>query len=160
MNRTLTAGVALAATLGMAGLAMAQGYALNTNAAPNPGTTSTMPAPSTTTNPGMPGNQQGTLQNGQQTGSPVSVQQAQQQLRAQGLYNGAIDGRLGPEMKTALTQFQQRNGLPQTGTLDQQTSARLMQSSSNGLSPTPASGSTMLDSGTTRAPANSTLPNR
>ena len=160
MNRTLTAAVALTATLGTAGLTLAQGYTPGTNA-PTPGMTST-PAPATGASPAMtpgssatpsmsPGaatNQQsmqgqpGAGQNGQ-LASPVNIQQAQQQLRTQGLYNGAIDGQLGPEMKTAIKQFQQRNGLPQTGMLDQQTSARLSQSGNNNLSPTPTSGSTM-----------------
>ena len=145
MNRIHTAGVALAATLGMAGLAMAQNYAPTTNPSPSPGATSTMPAPSTT--PG--GSPQGALQNGPQT--PAGIQQAQQQLRAQGLYNGAIDGQLGPEMKTALTQFQQRNGLPQTGMLDQQTSALLTQNN-NGLNPTPTSGAAMPGNTRTNPP--------
>lgn len=155
MNRTLTAGVALAATLGMAGLAMAQSNVPNTTQ--SPGMTAPAPTPNTGMTPGSNGSyqQQGTMGNGQQAlqgqqaTSPASIQQAQQQLRSQGLYNGAIDGQLGPEMKSALLQFQQRNGLPQTGTLDQQTSARLMQSN-NGLSPTPTSGSSMQ--GTTQPP--------
>jgi hypothetical protein len=150
MNRTLTAGVALAAALGTAGLALAQG---NTpNATQTPGMTAPAPAavsPGMTPSsngayqPGTSSNGQQALQgqNGQQT-SPASIQQAQQQLRSQGLYNGEIDGRLGPEMKTALMQFQQRNNLPQTGTLDQQTSARLTQSNNN-LGPTPTNGSAM-----------------
>jgi peptidoglycan hydrolase-like protein with peptidoglycan-binding domain len=150
MNRTLTAGVAFAAALGTAGLALAQGYAPGSNAQ-SPGMTSTPAVPNTGASPGMtPGaasnGQQGTMQNGQLT-SPANIQQAQQQLRSQGLYNGAIDGQLGPEMRTALKQFQQRNGLPQTGALDQQTSARLSQSSNN-MSPTPTSGSTMPDTAT------------
>ena len=156
MNRTLTAAVALAAALGTSGLALAQGYAPGSNAQ-SPGMTSAPAVPNTGATPGMtPGaagndqqsmqGQQGSTQNGQLT-SPANIQQAQQQLRAQGLYNGSIDGQLGPEMRTALKQFQQRNGLPQTGTLDQQTSARLSQSSNN-LSPTPTSGSTMPDTAT------------
>jgi len=150
MNRTLTAAVALAAALGTSGLALAQGYAPGTNAQ-SPGMTSAPAVPTAGATPGMtPGaagnGQQGTMQNGQLT-SPANIQQAQQQLRAQGLYNGSIDSQLGPEMRTALKQFQQRNGLPQTGTLDQQTSARLSQSSNN-LSPTPTSGSTMPDTAT------------
>src|SRR4029077_4358032 len=151
MNRILTTGVALAAALGTSGLALAQGYAPSTNAQ-SPGMTSTpAPVPNTGATPGMtPGaagnGQQGTMQNGQLT-SPANIQQAQQQLRAQGLYNGSIDGQLGPEMRTALKQFQQRNGLPQTGTLDQPTSAPPSHNRHN-LSPTPTSGSTMPDTAT------------
>lgn len=54
------------------------------------------------------------------------VRQAQEQLRDQGLYHGKIDGALGPETKQALQQFQQKNGLPVTATLDQQTMDKLL----------------------------------
>ena len=53
------------------------------------------------------------------------IKGAQQQLRDQGLYHGKIDGVLGPETKQALQQFQQKNGLPVTATLDQQTMDKL-----------------------------------
>lgn len=151
MNRILTASVALAATLGTAGLALAQGNAPNPNMqTPNMSTQSpgiNSATPNTGVNPGMTpsaaGNSQQSMQNGPMN-SQQNLQQAQEQLRSQGLYNGAIDGQFGPQMRTALLQFQQRNGLPQTGTLDEQTSARLTQSSnSNNLSPTPTSGSNM-----------------
>ena len=142
MKRTLAAGATLAATLGMAGLAAAQGYTPNANATQSPATTTAPAAPGTGTPTGI-GQQPAPGQMGQQQASQVTIQQAQQKLKSQGLYNGAIDGVNGPEMRSALLQFQQRNGLPQTGTLDEQTQARLMQSSSNGLSPTPTSGSPM-----------------
>jgi peptidoglycan hydrolase-like protein with peptidoglycan-binding domain len=157
MNRTLTAGVAIAAALGTAGLAMAQGNIPNTNVPQSPGMTAPSPMPNTGVSPNggyQPPNTTGSAQqSSQQLTSPASIMQAQQQLRAQGLYNGAIDGRAGPELKTALMQFQERNGLPQTGILDQQTSVRLQQSSNNGLGPTPTSGSTMQGTGTTQSPA-------
>jgi len=149
MNRILTAGVALAATLGMAGFAMAQGYTPNTNATQSPGITTAPASPSTGTPPASTAQPLTQGQMSQQQAHPANIQQAQQKLKSQGLYNGAIDGVNGPEMRAALLQFQQRNGLPQTGTLDQQTEARLMQSSSNGLSPTPTSGSTMQSPVTT-----------
>jgi peptidoglycan hydrolase-like protein with peptidoglycan-binding domain len=53
------------------------------------------------------------------------IRQVQEQLQAQGLYNGPIDGIVGRGTKRALAQFQQENGLPATATLDQQTYARL-----------------------------------
>ena len=180
MKRTLTAAVALAATMGVAGLAMAQGTAPGaiapTTTPQNPGMSPASPStgtPGMTTGssgnyqqPGALGNnqamqgQQGTSPSGQQT-SPASIQEAQQKLKSQGLYNGAIDGVNGPEMRSALLQFQQRNGLPQTGTLDQQTQARLMQSSSNGLSPTPTSGSSMQPgTGATQSPVTPPATNR
>lgn len=39
-------------------------------------------------------------------------------LREQGLYLGAIDGRYGPRMRAAIEQFQQRNGLTNSGMPD------------------------------------------
>jgi multidrug resistance efflux pump len=56
----------------------------------------------------------------------AQIQQAQQQLKSAGLYRGAIDGVMGPETQTALSQFQREEGLPQTAQLDQQTMSRLM----------------------------------
>ena len=47
--------------------------------------------------------------------------QAQLELRNMGLYNGSLDGVLGPETKRALDQFQKDNGLDRTATLDHQT---------------------------------------
>jgi hypothetical protein len=57
--------------------------------------------------------------------TPQTVREAQQSLRAQGLYNGPIDGILGPKTKSALSQYQQRNSLEQTARLDQDTLNRL-----------------------------------
>jgi peptidoglycan hydrolase-like protein with peptidoglycan-binding domain len=142
MNRTLTAAVALAAGLGMAGLAQAQMSTSPTNSA-NPATPSS-PTPSVTTqspnaqNPsagtyGTQGPQASSQTNrgGQQNVSQSEIQQAQQQLRSQGLYNGAIDGLVGPETQTALSQFQRQQGLPETAQLDQQTLDRLMSGNSS-----------------------------
>jgi peptidoglycan hydrolase-like protein with peptidoglycan-binding domain len=58
--------------------------------------------------------------------SKQDIQQAQEQLRDQGLYHGSIDGILGPETKQSLQQFQQKNGLQVTATLDQQTMDKLL----------------------------------
>ncbi|MBV8119058.1 MAG: peptidoglycan-binding protein [Alphaproteobacteria bacterium] len=49
------------------------------------------------------------------------IRWAQAELRYRGLYNGSLDGVLGPETKHALQQFQQKNGLLQTASLDAQT---------------------------------------
>jgi peptidoglycan hydrolase-like protein with peptidoglycan-binding domain len=51
--------------------------------------------------------------------------QAQLELRNMGLYNGSLDGGLGPETKRALDQFQKDNGLDRTATLDQLTMVAL-----------------------------------
>jgi peptidoglycan hydrolase-like protein with peptidoglycan-binding domain len=43
-----------------------------------------------------------------------------------GLYNGSLDGVVGPETKRALLGFQKSNGLERTATLDQQTADALI----------------------------------
>jgi peptidoglycan hydrolase-like protein with peptidoglycan-binding domain len=49
------------------------------------------------------------------------IRWAQAELRARGLYQGSLDGILGPETKRALAQFQSINGLGRTASLDTQT---------------------------------------
>jgi peptidoglycan hydrolase-like protein with peptidoglycan-binding domain len=49
------------------------------------------------------------------------IRWAQIELRFRGLYNGSLDGILGPGTKRALGHFQTRNGLTQTSSLDAQT---------------------------------------
>jgi hypothetical protein len=168
MNRTLTAAVALAAGLGLSGLAQAQSMppsSQGTQSMP-PATgsdmsTSPSTAPSTAT-PGAnstSGSQMPQANSGQQnqqnmttppnsTGrqgmndqpnrggssaatSPQTIQEAQQELKAQGLYNGPIDGVAGPETQTAISQFQRKQGLPATAMLDQQTLDLLTSRGSN-----------------------------
>ena len=49
------------------------------------------------------------------------IRWAQVELRVQGLYQGSLDGVVGPETKRALSQFQKINGLGRTASLDAQT---------------------------------------
>jgi peptidoglycan hydrolase-like protein with peptidoglycan-binding domain len=58
--------------------------------------------------------------------SKDDVRWAQVELRMMGLYNGSLDGVVGPETKQALLGFQKSNGLEQTATLDQQTADALI----------------------------------
>ena len=58
--------------------------------------------------------------------SSDTVKAAQQELKAEGLYNGAIDGHIGIQTKAAVRRFQQQNGLKTTAMLDQDTLQRLM----------------------------------
>ena len=58
--------------------------------------------------------------------SSDTVKAAQQKLKAEGLYNGVIDGRIGPQTQAAVRRFQQQNGLKTTAMLDQDTLQRLM----------------------------------
>jgi peptidoglycan hydrolase-like protein with peptidoglycan-binding domain len=57
-----------------------------------------------------------------------NIRKSQEQLRTLGLYSGPIDGRLNQGTRAALTAFQERYGLPRTGTLDQTTFAWLANS--------------------------------
>lgn len=50
-----------------------------------------------------------------------NIRWAQAELRYRGLYQGSLDGVLGPETKRALARFQTNNGLSQTASLDAQT---------------------------------------
>jgi peptidoglycan hydrolase-like protein with peptidoglycan-binding domain len=108
----LTGASVLALAIGGAGVSFAAGPSTNTS--PNAGTN--MPSAS------------GMQEQGQTAvnASQNEVRQAQEQLRDQGLYRGRIDGVLGPETKQALQQFQQKNSLPVTATLDQQTMDKLL----------------------------------
>ena len=50
---------------------------------------------------------------------------AQQALKDTGYDTRAIDGQMGPATEGALRNFQQAQGLPQSGNLDQQTLSKL-----------------------------------
>jgi len=187
MNRTLTAAVALTAALGMAGVAQAQSSAgpstsPNTMAPSTPSTNMNPPmtsqggtpgpatmsapgsAPSSTGNYGTQGPQANAQMNqGGQQASQSQIQQAQQQLKSEGLYRGTIDGVMGPETQTALTKFQREQGLPQSAQLDQQTLGRLTGgSTTNAGGAQPVSGQNMTPQypAGTQNPAtqNSTMP--
>jgi len=84
------------------------------------------------------------------------VKQAQQALQSQGLYQGKVDGVLGPETKQALKEFQQKNGLKQTGSLDQRTLAALGGAGESSGSSMPSSGG--ASSGTSSGAANTAPP--
>jgi hypothetical protein len=77
------------------------------------------------------------------------VRQAQQQLQAQGLYRGPIDGLIGSGTKRALARFQRQNGLPLTAMLDEQTMQRLSgtATASAGASTTPPATTPSLGAG-------------
>ena len=74
------------------------------------------------------GNQQYGRMSDQQSSQAFNqdqVRQVQQALDSKGYNPGPTDGRLGPQTRSALNQFQQKQGLPQTGTPDNQTLAAL-----------------------------------
>jgi Putative peptidoglycan binding domain len=194
MNRTLTAAVALATALGMAGLAQAQtttGTTMPSSPSVQPATPGTqgpnpnmnLPStnsPSATQNPaaepgpvthsgqGLQATTQPTNQNMptqpsngmNQTAqaTPTEIQQVQQELKAQGLYRGRVDGIMGRGTQTALMAFQREHGLPETAQLDQQTLGQLNGQNSttpNTTTPNPAM-TTPSNSGTLQQ----TTPNR
>jgi peptidoglycan hydrolase-like protein with peptidoglycan-binding domain len=53
--------------------------------------------------------------------SKDGIREAQLELRHSGLYNGSLDGVIGPQTKQALVWFQKENGLEPTATLDAHT---------------------------------------
>lgn len=58
--------------------------------------------------------------------SKDDIRWAQVKLHMIGLYNGSLDGVIGPETKRALLRFQESNDLARTATLDQQTADALI----------------------------------
>ena len=61
-------------------------------------------------------NQPGGGQNG-----PSLPAVVQQQLAKRGYYKGEVDGKFGPASRSALSRFQEKNGLEATGRIDQPT---------------------------------------
>jgi peptidoglycan hydrolase-like protein with peptidoglycan-binding domain len=89
------------------------------------------------------------------------VRSAQQARKDKGYDTGAIDGQMGPATQGALRSFQQAQGLPQSGHLDQQTLAALGvegrgAASSSGASASPSTssstGSSAMSQGSTSSP--------
>lgn len=154
LSPTTTLALALAAGLAVPALAQttatpSTGAGTMSPGATSPGATSPGTMSPGTTSPGtttqqpasalhsdrqapVPGQAMGTDEN--------RVRQAQDQLHAAGLYNGPIDGIMGPDTRAALTRFQMQSGLQRTDTLDDQTFARLMNAKS-GAPATMGSGS-------------------
>ena len=94
----------------------------------------------------------------------ADVSATQQALKDKGFDPGPVDGRMGPRTKTALLDFQRKEGLKPTGRLDNDTVARLGVSTAKAKTDTvtpAASPSTMTPSapaaqnnaGTTQPPA-------
>jgi len=59
------------------------------------------------------------------SGQHGQIMQVQQKLQQEGLYKGKVDGVDGKETRSALKQYQAKNGLDQTGKLDSQTAEKL-----------------------------------
>ena len=54
-----------------------------------------------------------------------SIRSGQEALKAKGLDPGEIDGRYGPKTQAAITEYQRKNGLRETGRFDQATLGQL-----------------------------------
>src|SRR5438067_7836561 len=204
MKYALTAVIAIATAAGFAGMVQAQSTTTTTTAPAGttpPSAQATAPAPQVQANTAAPSPSaapanpamapraaapasQASMQGSAGTNnfwsrniSQDEVRQAQQQLKAQGLYNGPIDGMAGPEMQRALARYQQQNGLRQTATLDEQTMGRLgggMRPAAGATAPpgtspmggattppagsSPTAGATTPPTGTTAATAGTTAP--
>lgn len=139
MKYAASAAVLLAAGVGLAAVAQAQGTysqgSPNTPAMSSPSATSTnMPNGGSSAMPGTATetNQQvaapARMQDRLATRSRVSrseVRQAQEQLKSDGLYRGPVDGIMGHQTRASIARFQQRNGLHRTARLDRNTLAQL-----------------------------------
>jgi peptidoglycan hydrolase-like protein with peptidoglycan-binding domain len=74
------------------------------------------------------GTQAGMQSPSEMSGSKMShgmVRQMQQELKSQGLYEGHVDGRFGPQTRRAVEDFQRSHNLTANGQPDQQTLAAL-----------------------------------
>ena len=150
MKYAASAAVMLAAGIGLATVAQAQGTygqgGANTPTANPPSATSSATMPNGGSSAAMPGT---AADVNQQAAAPapapmhrrlavharvsrVEVKQAQEQLKSQGLYRGPIDGVMGHRTRASIGRFQQRNGLHRTARLDQNTLAQLTGGSQTG----------------------------
>jgi peptidoglycan hydrolase-like protein with peptidoglycan-binding domain len=133
MKRFLLATSILALT---AGGVLAQGMTPGGMAPPTPGATTpgtAVPAPGAPA-PITPGASSGAAtgaMNGATAAAPLhhaasTVKEAQTALKEQGLYQGHVDGKIGPATKAAIAKFQKRKGLQQTAKLDSRTMNELL----------------------------------
>ena len=67
--------------------------------------------------------------------SRAEVSDIQQKLQAENLYNGKIDGILGPQTRRAIAEYQKQNGLRATANLDRQTRDSLLGSTGTATAP-------------------------
>jgi hypothetical protein len=91
-------------------------------------------------NEGMSNDMNASGSSSSSTGNESTVRSAQQALKDKGYDVGTADGKMGPRTEDALKQFQQAQGLPQTGDLDQQTLSKLGVSEGGGASSAASSG--------------------
>jgi peptidoglycan hydrolase-like protein with peptidoglycan-binding domain len=112
MMRKLILGTASVLALGIGGAAL--DFAADADDVPNP--VGSMPSASGTSHHWL----------NAANLSKDDIRWAQVELHTMGLYNGSLDGVVGPQTKQALLGFQESNGLEGTATLDQQTADALI----------------------------------
>ena len=59
--------------------------------------------------------------NGGAQGGGSLPEEVQRQLSKRGYYKGSVDGQFGPESRSALSRFQRKQGLKDTGKIDEAT---------------------------------------
>ena len=87
--------------------------------------------------------------------NPALVRSVQQALKQKGYDAGSIDGHVGPSTEKALRDFQQAQGLPQSGSLDAQTLSALGVDQSPGAMQAPGNPGTSSMQGQDRMPSTS-----
>lgn len=90
-----------------------------------------------TTGSGASTDQNGTMSSGSSSHGAMNadeVKEAQQKLKDEGDYTGQVDGKFGPQTAQAVKQYQQKNGLRQTGHLDRRTLTKLGVGATSGSS--------------------------
>ena len=112
MIRKLILGTASVLALGIGGAAL--DFAADADDVPN--VAGNMPAASGTSHPWV----------NAANLSKDDIRWVQVELRTLRLYNGSLDGVMGPETKQAILGFQESNGLEATARLDQQTADALI----------------------------------
>lgn len=84
--------------------------------------------------------------------SRAEISDIQQKLQADNLYRGKIDGKLGPQTRQAIAEYQKQNGLRVTANLDRQTKDSLLGNTGT-TTPPPATAHMTPAPGPTPAPA-------
>lgn len=114
-------------------------------------------SPGTTGTPGAsdaakPGAMKGERKAQAGAGNTKQVRAVQEVLKDRGMYEGEVDGIMGPKTQAALRAFQKKEGLQETGRLDQQTMGRL------GVQKTGATGTTSPAASPTTTPEQTDKP--
>lgn len=134
--------IALAA-FSIAGGAIAAGTDATTTTAP--------PAASQATTSGA--SSMGSAAGSAEETNPALVRSVQQALKQKGYDTGSIDGHVGPSTEKALRDFQQAQGLPQSGSLDAQTLSALGVDQNQGAMQAPGNPGTSSMQGQDRMPS-------